>query len=154
MLTSPALLSMVSSRSASTRAISTRSVGALSRPGSTGALLSSRLATESSLAASGTGSSLGLACTAPRDGGASMDAAKSGAGAGGAGVAGRGAVAEDSAVAENGGAVDDATPARGTLAGVALAGVAAGAGGAAAGVPADKARICAISAVAPAGTVP
>jgi len=32
MLTSPALLSMVSSRSASTRAISTRSAGALSRP--------------------------------------------------------------------------------------------------------------------------
>ena len=44
MLTSPALLSMVSSRSASTRAISTRSaVGALSRPGNTGALLNSRL---------------------------------------------------------------------------------------------------------------
>ncbi len=43
MLTSPALLSMVSSRSASTRAISTRSAGALSRPGKIGALLISRL---------------------------------------------------------------------------------------------------------------
>jgi len=38
MLTSPALLSMVSSRSASTRAISTRSTGAASRPGNIGAL--------------------------------------------------------------------------------------------------------------------
>src|SRR3984957_6643746 len=56
MLTSPALLSMVSSKSASTRAISTRSAGALSRPGNTGALLSSRLAAESSLTATGTGS--------------------------------------------------------------------------------------------------
>src|SRR6202041_884909 len=56
MLTSPALLSMVSSKSASTRAISTRSAGALSRPGNTGALLSSRLVAESSLTATETGS--------------------------------------------------------------------------------------------------
>src|ERR1700676_2669476 len=51
MLTSPALLSMVSSRSASTRAISTRSAGTVSRPGSTGAELISRLEMESSPAA-------------------------------------------------------------------------------------------------------
>src|SRR5258708_39501487 len=51
MLTSPALLSMVSNRSASTRAISTRSAGTVSRPGSTGAVLISRLAMESSPAA-------------------------------------------------------------------------------------------------------
>src|SRR6202140_3058990 len=73
MLTSPALLSMVSSRSASTRAISTRSAGALSRPGNTGALLSSRLATESSLAAIGAG------CEAEGERGASTDSAKSAA---------------------------------------------------------------------------
>src|SRR5882672_11560718 len=53
MLTSPALLSMVSNKSASTRAISTRSAGTVSRPGSTGAVLISRLETESSPAAGG-----------------------------------------------------------------------------------------------------
>src|SRR5260370_1308896 len=71
MLTSPALLSMVSSRSASTRAISTRSAGALSRPGNTGALLSSRLAIESSLAAIGAG------CEAEGERRAPTDSAKS-----------------------------------------------------------------------------
>ncbi len=48
MLTSPALFSIASSRSASTRAISTRSVGMLSRPGSTGPVLTSSCASESS----------------------------------------------------------------------------------------------------------
>src|SRR5882672_12622131 len=88
MLTSPALLSMVSSRSASTRAISTRSTGALSRPGNTGALLSSRLAIDSSLAAVEAG------CETERERRASTDSAKSAAaavaaaatGAGGAGT--------------------------------------------------------------------
>src|SRR5258707_2516306 len=54
MLTSPALLSMVSSRSASTRAISTLSTGAASRPGKIGALLISKAET-SSFAAAGSG---------------------------------------------------------------------------------------------------
>src|ERR1700722_20530928 len=81
MLTSPALFSMVSSRSAPTRAISTRSTGALSRPGKTGALLSSRLDTDSSLATAEAGSSGGTARSLAMDSGASMDAAKSGAAA-------------------------------------------------------------------------
>ncbi len=54
MLTSPALFSIVSSNSASTRAISTRSAGTLSRPGSTGALLTSRLDIDSSPSMAGT----------------------------------------------------------------------------------------------------
>src|SRR5258708_4251636 len=91
MLTSPALLSMVSSRSASTRAISTRSTGALSRPGNTGALLNSRLAIESSLAA------MEPDCETERERRASTDSAKSAAaafaaaatGAGGAGAVDR-----------------------------------------------------------------
>src|SRR6266403_3966977 len=53
MLTSPALLSMVSNKSASTRAISTRSAGTVSRPGSTGAVLISRVEMESSPSAGG-----------------------------------------------------------------------------------------------------
>src|ERR1700682_6380144 len=87
MLTSPALLSMVSSRSASTRAISTRSAGALSRPGNTGALVSSRLATESSLAAIGAGS-CGVIAYAPATAGGAPDTARSG----GATVTGRAAI--------------------------------------------------------------
>src|SRR5450432_1675971 len=89
MLTSPALLSMVSSRSASTRAISTRSAGAASRPGNTGALLSSRLETDSSLGAIGAGS-----C-----GVASIDTVKSGVGAAASVVIGGGTVVAAGAAA-------------------------------------------------------
>src|ERR1700684_3321851 len=93
MLTSPALLSMVSSRSASTRAISTRSAGWLSRPGSMDALLVSRLVdTDSSEAAAGAASSaLGVTGAAGR--GAvtgTADIIARVAGAGGPGAAARG----------------------------------------------------------------
>src|ERR1700730_9001092 len=93
MLTSPALLSIVSSRSASTRAISTRSTGALSRPGNTGALLSSRLAIESSLAAVEAG------CETERERRASTDSAKSAAASAGTRARGAGATRRQSAVA-------------------------------------------------------
>src|SRR5450755_3749044 len=129
MLTSPALLSMVSSRSASTRAISTRSAGAASRPGSTGALLSSRLETDSSLVAVGAGS-----C-----GVVSIDTVKSGGAA--AGVIAGGSVVADRAVVA--GAAASAAGA---------ADVTGGAGGAVNGVVGvlpgvANSRICAINAV-------
>jgi len=99
MLTSPALLSMVSSRSASTRAISTRSAGAVSRPGNTGALLSSRLEIESSLAATEAG------CEAEGERRASTDCAKSAAATvAAAGTGARGAGTRVTGGAEGGGA--------------------------------------------------
>src|ERR1700722_7992225 len=122
MLTSPALFRMVSSRSASTRAISTLSHGALSRPGKTGALLSSRLDTDSSLATAEAGSSGGAARSFAKDGGASMDAAKSDAAAI-AGVTAAGVTAAGVTAA-------GVTAAGVTAASVTAAGVAAGGGGA------------------------
>src|SRR6202012_2101836 len=112
MLTSPALFSMVSSSSASTRAISTRSTGGASRPGNTGALLNSRLD--------------GASSPAPGSGWDSGTAGRAGVASGARAAAGRAATAATGGAA--GGEVGGEAPTAGLAAAVAAGPAAATAG--------------------------